>query len=252
MVIRIMSAVSHQICKILKIFSGLWLSIVATSLGIAIPALSQTSTNQLNPVIAEEPGISLPPNISQFLTDYGLTPVKCSSETASLQLETNKICVRGRGLKPGEYIYDSATDEIKPLQNQTHPESPVQSQPGSRQMKSQYTFTFTNVQQYSNCLEDIIQLYKDKERFRRQGRRSTCLADIFQKNSEQGLSKDQALELIRTADSYATSSFLVVPLYPPRGIRRRIAQEFGFIYKLDADDQDLQRLERQKVPVGQQ
>jgi hypothetical protein len=93
-------------------------------------------------------------------------------------------------------------------------------------------FTFRDILSYSNCLEDVIQLYQDPQRLKRSGRRSQCLAEIFSRYTS-GISRSQALEIIRAADRYATASGRETLLYPPRGQRIRIQELFGFNYAID-------------------
>jgi hypothetical protein len=47
------------------------------------------------------------------------------------------------------------------------------------------------------------------------------------------LTRDQARQLIEAANTYATTAFAGVKMYPLRGQRIRIAELFGFIYELD-------------------
>lgn len=93
-------------------------------------------------------------------------------------------------------------------------------------------FTFRDILSYSNCLEDVIQLYQDPQRLKRSGRRSDCLSDIFSRYTS-GISRSQALEIITAADRYATTDGRETLLYPPRGQRIRIQNLFGFTYTID-------------------
>ncbi len=106
--------------------------------------------------------------------------------------------------------------------------------------------TFTTVLDYSNCLEDILQLSQNREQFKQRGRRSDCLTDLFRARIETGLSGSQTLQLIEAANAYATS--LRPRLFPPRGQRLRIAEQFGFIYEIDAEDLVARRLAAQSSP----
>jgi tetratricopeptide (TPR) repeat protein len=93
-------------------------------------------------------------------------------------------------------------------------------------------FTFTNVWEYGNCLEDILQLSLGAEQLKQRGRISNCLPEVFQVYGNTGLSPSQALELISAADRYATYQLNPI-LYPPKGQRARIAKMFGFTYQID-------------------
>jgi len=93
-------------------------------------------------------------------------------------------------------------------------------------------FTFRDILSYSNCLEDVIQLYQDPQRLKRSGRRSDCLSEIFARYTS-GISRSQAIEIITAADRYATTDGRETLLYPPRGQRVRIQNMFGFTYAID-------------------
>ncbi|PSB23264.1 hypothetical protein C7B76_00870 [filamentous cyanobacterium CCP2] len=93
-------------------------------------------------------------------------------------------------------------------------------------------FNFLDVLSYSNCLEDVIQLYQNTARLRTQGRRSDCLSNVFAQYPN-GISRSQALEIITAADRYATSNRRDALLYPPRGQRVRIQEIFGYTYGID-------------------
>lgn len=95
------------------------------------------------------------------------------------------------------------------------------------------SFDFRSPGPYSYCLEDIIQLHLNAENFRQQGRRGTCLPEVFARHQNTGLTHDQAYQLIEAANTYATSAFAGVKMYPPRGQRIRIGELFGIKYELD-------------------
>lgn len=103
----------------------------------------------------------------------------------------------------------------------------------SRTIEIPLRFTFTGPKDYGDCLQDILQLYEDKNRFRQQGRRSDCLPEVFRVYGDRGLTKEQALELIKAANQYATNSRLTLRLFPPGGMRSRVTQMFGFVYDID-------------------
>ncbi|XHX79071.1 MAG: S-layer homology domain-containing protein [Stenomitos frigidus ULC029] len=94
-------------------------------------------------------------------------------------------------------------------------------------------FTFNTPGAYSRCVEDILQLYQERQKLQRNGRTSDCLAEVFQTYTEKGLSRNQAFELIQAANTYATTTFSS-KLYPPKGQRLRIQKLFDFVYRVDA------------------
>jgi hypothetical protein len=93
-------------------------------------------------------------------------------------------------------------------------------------------FDFLDILSYSNCLEDVIQLYQNTARLRIQGRRSDCLQEVFAQYPN-GISRSQAVEIIEAANQYATGARRDTVLYPPRGQRVRIREIFGYTYAID-------------------
>lgn len=167
--------------------------------------------------------VSLPPNIIQILDNFGLIPVKCNDETSKILIGARSVCVQPTDTVPlGSYRYDDEQQVLIPLLSET--------------VNSLYQFSFTRLAEYNNCLEDVIRFYQNSALFWQRGRVSNCLEDIFQANAKDGLTKEQALEIINAADEYATK-LLTPPLYPLYGIRRQINQEFGFVYKIDREKQ---------------
>lgn len=229
-----MNIESSRIYTTLQVFLSTWSCAGIVALWMASPALSQPQRITL--LVAQ--GISLPPNITQMLEDFELTPIACTDGVVTIKIGPGTVCVQPSNRLPaGDYIYDAATDQIRPSQNQPRsanpaPEQTVPSNSGSNQTtatQSTYRFNFNTILAYSNCLEDIIQLYKN-QRFNSQTRHSTCLPEVFQLGNT--LSREQARSLIESADFYATS-LLSPALYPPRGTRARITQEFGYTYAID-------------------
>lgn len=106
---------------------------------------------------------------------------------------------------------------------------------------SDSTFTFTNGSQYSKCIEDILQLYRRPAAFTTQPRANDCLPEVFQTYERTGLSKENALSLIKAADGYASRQ-LSGSLFPLYGQRERIAIWFGYTYSLDAQNRAIQSL----------
>lgn len=87
---------------------------------------------------------------------------------------------------------------------------------------SSIAFNFRSPGSYSYCLEDIIQLHLNADGFKQRGRRGDCLPGIFTTYGDRGLTRSQALQLIEAANTYATTAFTGVKMYPPKGQRVRI------------------------------
>lgn len=101
------------------------------------------------------------------------------------------------------------------------------------------SFSFTNLLEYSDCLEAILTLYKNAAPSSRT-QQDTCYGMIQQSVGRDGLSQLEALELVSAADFY-TAHFLSRTLHPPRGQRLRIAKMLGFIYEIDQNDPEILR-----------
>jgi hypothetical protein len=117
---------------------------------------------------------------------------------------------------------------INALQNAPSPVDPDDTTP----LAVVPQFNFLDILSYSNCVEDVIQLYQNPQRLRLQGRRSDCLSEVFTQYPN-GISRSQAIEILTAADRFATAARRDALLYPPRGQRIRIREIFGYIYSID-------------------
>jgi hypothetical protein len=99
-------------------------------------------------------------------------------------------------------------------------------------------FSFTNVLQYSDCLSAILDLYQGNIPADLPTRRNACTAAIEQAAGEDGLSQIEARQLVSAADFYS-NHFLAKPLYPPKGLRLRVAQLLGYVYQIDQNDPEV-------------
>lgn len=166
------------------------------------------------------------PNLG-LIQQWNLNSVPCNTQTVSIFIDGKEYCTEPTDwLSLGKYQYIRSEDRLEPITQTT---SVSNSEP-TLAMTPKYTFK--NVWEYSNCIEDIIQLYLGVKELKQRGRTSNCLADVFQTYQNEGLSRNQALELIKTANQYATYQLNPV-LYPPLGQRRRIEQMLGFTYQID-------------------
>jgi len=208
----------HFTSRVSAVIFGTLVQLQLGFLTTSTPGLSQTQP-QPTLIPIQSSGAQL---LTQLVPQWGFTLVPCSTGVASITYGTEKVCVTPTPQLPaGEYIYESTTNQVTPLNSHTVATS---------------KFTFTSVLDYSNCLETILQLYQGRLTPQQQ---NSCIAQ-----SNQQLSKSQALELISGANFYATN-MLERKLYPPRGQRRRVAQIFQFIYEIDASDAQMQKLATQ-------
>mgnify|MGYP000002369514 CR=1 FL=1 len=102
---------------------------------------------------------------------------------------------------------------------------------------------FRNVRDYTKCLENVLLLYEKYEKPEEftelsSEDRNKCTLDVAQVYEYSGLPPCEARRLIEEADIFATDR-LRPPLFPDRGIRVRIAQNFGYLYRVDRDDRQI-------------
>lgn len=128
------------------------------------------------------------------------------------------------------------TEDLLPLdQSQPTPAAPV--------------FHFTNVLAYGDCLESILQLFQQPQQLSSRVQQDSCYGDIAQTYGSSGLTRQQALALITAADFYATH-LLSGALFPPRGQRIRVAEQFGFLYQVDLNNEQMRSLAAQANAAG--
>lgn len=201
---------SGNLPSIGKVILGSVFNLTAVLLGMNLPAWSQT------------------PSLEQLVNQWGYTRVACVTGAVFIRSGSATICVNSTPQLPaGDYTYDLVTNQLVAV--------------GSQSTRENLNFSFTRLADYTNCVDDILTLYKDKEQFRQQPRRGNCLAEVLQAYTETGISKQQALELLKAANEYVSTA-LTVRFYPLRGQREQIATFFGFIYDLDVNDPEIQRM----------
>lgn len=99
------------------------------------------------------------------------------------------------------------------------------------------TFDFNNTFDYAACLDVILLKYEKRNAELENVFKNKCATDILNTFGN-NLSKDDALELVKSADIYATEG-LESPLYPTLGLRRRIAINLGYVYDTDKKNPDI-------------
>lgn len=108
--------------------------------------------------------------------------------------------------------------------------------------------TFRNSLDYTNCLENVLQLYEKPEEFRALASPNKCMLDVARTYESAALPPCVALALIKEADIFATTR-LRPPMFPARGIRARVAESFGYPYEVDEGDEQM-RLLRQQAAIS--
>ena len=98
-------------------------------------------------------------------------------------------------------------------------------------------FDFDNSYDYGTCLDAILLAYEGRNAELKNAAQNDCSDRVFEVFGE-NLSKDVTLQLIELADSYGTTE-LDLKLYPSWGLRRRVAINFGYMYDIDRDNNDV-------------
>ena len=123
-----------------------------------------------------------------------------------------------------------------PASAQIEPEPP-RTQPEAIDNKASFTFDFYNTYDYNACLDVILLAYEQRNAELENVYKNDCATDVLNTFGN-NLSKDVALQLVESANLYATEK-LQNPLYPTLGLRRRIAIALGYVYDADKNNPDI-------------
>jgi hypothetical protein len=102
---------------------------------------------------------------------------------------------------------------------------------------NEFTFDFNNTYDYGACLDVILLAYEERYAELTNVYKNDCATNVLNTFGN-NLSKDVALQLVKSADLYATEG-LEDPLYPTLGLRRRIAINLGYVYDTDKNNPDI-------------
>jgi hypothetical protein len=128
---------------------------------------------------------------------------------------------------------------VQPISSQAETKTePNLAQSETQSSKIQeFTFDFKNTYDYAACLDVILLAYEKRNAELENVFKNDCATDVLATFGN-GLSKDTALQLVKSADLYATKK-LENPLYPSLGLRRRIAINLGYVYDMDQSNPDI-------------
>ena len=98
-------------------------------------------------------------------------------------------------------------------------------------------FNFDNSYDYGACLDSILLAYEKRILELENSAKNQCTNEIFSVFGNQ-LSKDITLQLIYAANFHATQ-VLEDKLYPPLGLRRRVAINLGYVYEIDRQNEEI-------------
>ncbi|MGB5634465.1 MAG: hypothetical protein WBM86_17020 [Waterburya sp.] len=112
----------------------------------------------------------------------------------------------------------------------------AESKPQNRKIK-EFVFDFNNTYDYGTCLDVILLVYEKRNAELENVFKNDCATNILNTFGN-NLSQDVALQLVESANLYATKE-LESPLYPTLGLRRRIAINLGYVYDIDKNNPDI-------------
>jgi hypothetical protein len=212
------------------------LSQTDSSILIASIPLNSSSTEPL--LITQAPSVSKITDVPKSEWYYGDVKEVVERwnliDTSDHKFRPNQVTTRAEFVLFLSMALERAKELVSKANNKCLIKTPTtESSIDNSKISVPISFAFKNAQAYSLCVEDILQLYIDRQNFQKNGRTSDCLPEIFQAYSEKGLSKNQALELLQSANVYATKD-LSIRMFPLQGQRSRIQQFFGFAYEIDA------------------
>ena len=229
---------------------------VSLTAGILLGIQTAISTTSLAETTANQPPTSN--QMSELVSKWGFKLTKCQENSAEIKHDlTGEIAcvVPNQTVGVGKFIYNSANNEIRPVNPQQTSNSPPpppaatvnsrsnpQKNPDSvakteKSKIEQIEFTFNNSYDYGACIDAILLAYEKREFELENARKNECANNIFNVVGS-NLSQETALELIKLADNHATK-VLEDKLYPSLGLRRRVAIAVGYIYDIDKNNNDV-------------
>lgn len=132
-----------------------------------------------------------------------------------------------------------AVQSVRPILSQTE----IETQPdptgeqGRNSKTQEFSFNFNNTFDYAACLDVILLAYERRNAELKNAFKNDCATNVLNTFGS-NLSKDEALQLVDSANFYATEK-LQNPLYPTLGLRRRIAINLGYVYDADKNNPDI-------------
>lgn len=198
----------------------------------------------------------------ELLTNWGLKVTQCQNDVVRFKHDATGdvgCALPNEKLSANSFIYDSTNNVLKPLEisqaNQsggsTFPE--VQTNPNSNQNTpnqsngetfsseaEDFAFDFNNANEYSVCLDIILLTYEKRFSELENVPKNDC-ATKFLNTFGTDISQDLALKLIEKADIRATKQ-LTNSLFPVYGVRRRVAINLGYTYKIDSNNPEIIKL----------
>ncbi len=206
-----------------------------SSILVASIPLNSSSTKPL--LIAQAPSVSEITDVSKSEWYYGDVKEVVEHwnliDTSDHKFRPNQVTNRAEFVLFLSIALEQAKELVSKANSKCSAKTSITESTDNSKISVPLSFAFKNAQAYSLCVEDILQLYIDRQNLQKTGRTSDCLPEVFQAYSEKGLSKNQVIELLQAANTYATKD-LSIRMFPLQGQRSRIQQLFGFAYEIDA------------------
>ena len=140
------------------------------------------------------------------------------------------ISIIGINLAVQSVLLIPASAQIETEPNSVQPEIP-------NSKANEFTFDFYNTYDYNACLDVILLAYEERNTELENVYKNDCATNVLNTFGSD-LSKEVALQLVKSANLYATEK-LQNPLYPTLGLRRRIAINLGYVYDTDKNNPDI-------------
>lgn len=216
-----------EISVILGIFFG-----IQPASAIPTEALAQTSNQMI-----------------ELLNAWGFSTTECQPDAVNIKHDvTGEIgcALPNDWLEAGKFIYNSEDNTISPVTtesaSQPQPETSTATQPNTEATPSEsniekVVFDFNNSYDYGACLDAILLAYEERNVELEKVSKNECATKVLEVYGN-NISKDTALQLIKSADYHATE-VLEDKLYPSLGIRRRVAINLGYVYDIDKNNNDI-------------
>ncbi len=215
--------------------------------------ISQVEVGQL------KPSAETSNKMIELLTTWGLKITQCQNDVVRVKHDATGdvgCALPTEKLSANSFIYDSTNNVLKPLeisqtQGGTFPEvqtnpSPEQNSPTqingetSSPGVEDFTFSFSNANQYSVCLDIILLAYEQRFSELENAPKNDCATKVINTFGTD-ISQELALKLIEKANLRATKQ-LTNALFPVYGVRRRVAINLGYTYKIDRDNPEIIKL----------
>ena len=225
---------------------------ISIVLGIVLgiqPAIASPGESEANQAESAQQN---PNQMIELLSSWGFDIIECQENAVNIKHDvTGEVAcaVPNKELQAGNFIYNSDDNTISPLNNQqisqseTSSPTEIEAKPNNSVAQAQdisaeeIKFDFNNVYDYGACLDVILLAYEERTTELEKVAKNECATNVLNTFGS-NLSQDTALQLIKSANFHATE-VLKDKLYPPLGIRRRVAIELGYVYDIDENNSDI-------------